>query len=228
MPELRERSPVQLDGRLSFPLVGEIDAADRTIAEVRERIRTAIASRLVPHYTPDGRELMRSVDRSQVSAAVAEYRPVFVAGDVLSAGELVFRPGMTARQAVAAAGGRAPTLPAAVPDLVGLQRRLCRRMARAGDGRGAGLAAEKRSRLDRPARHRRLAAGARSRRDRPHRRPGERPSRGRGPRPRARARLPRRDACASSRRRRRCSSTSWRSSARPRRSTPRPWRRRTR
>lgn len=112
LPEMSQRSTVQIDGSLSLPEVGDIDAAGRPISEIREVIRAALSSKLLVVYLPTGAEVTRVVSRDQVTAAVAEYRPVFVSGDVSLPGERVFRPGMTARQAIAAAGGLATALPA--------------------------------------------------------------------------------------------------------------------
>ena len=44
-------------------------------------------------------------ERDEVAATIVEYRPVFVTGDVTRPGEQAFRPRMTARQALASAGG---------------------------------------------------------------------------------------------------------------------------
>ena len=44
-------------------------------------------------------------ERDEVAATIVEYRPVFVSGDVTRPGEQAFRPHMTARQALASAGG---------------------------------------------------------------------------------------------------------------------------
>ncbi|MCO5965395.1 SLBB domain-containing protein [Sinorhizobium meliloti] len=41
----------------------------------------------------------------EVSVSIAEYRPVYLAGDIEEPGEQTFRPGLTVRQAVAIAGG---------------------------------------------------------------------------------------------------------------------------
>lgn len=105
IPDLTQKATVQLDGSLSLPMVGDVRAAGRTLSEVREAIRTAIASRLVSVYTADGQEHFRTVTRDQVSAWIAEYRPVFVSGEVVRSGEFNYLPGMTVRQAIAAAGG---------------------------------------------------------------------------------------------------------------------------
>ncbi len=113
LPDMTTRAPVQIDGSLSLPVVGVVDAAGSTLSETRDRIQTAIASRLLRIYLPDGSETMRTVDRDQVSASVVEYRPVFVSGDVAQPGQMPFRPGMTVRQVIAAAGGLAPAAPLA-------------------------------------------------------------------------------------------------------------------
>jgi polysaccharide export outer membrane protein len=54
---------------------------------------------------PDGREETRFFERDGISVSIVEYRPVFVAGDVGKPGEIIYRPGMTVRQAIASAGG---------------------------------------------------------------------------------------------------------------------------
>lgn len=121
VPDLSIDAQVQLDGSLSLPMVGEVQAEGRTIGEVREAIRTAVASQLVPVYTSDGQEYLRTVTRAQVSVSITGYQPVVVSGDVARPGELRYRPGLTVRQAIAAAGGQAivsgarPT--ASVPEL---------------------------------------------------------------------------------------------------------------
>ncbi len=105
LPEMTMRAPIQIDGRLNVPGVGVIEAAGATLRETREAVQTAIASQLLPVYLPDGREVMRTVNSSQVTVSVVEYRPIFVTGDVMHPGQLPYRPGMTVRQAIAAAGG---------------------------------------------------------------------------------------------------------------------------
>jgi polysaccharide export outer membrane protein len=111
LPDMNLQAPVQMDGTLSVPLVGALAVTGLTLAEARAEIQTAIASRLLPGFLPDGREVTRSVEREQVSAAILSYRPVFVSGPVVRPGEVSFQPGMTVRQAVAAAGGILQAVP---------------------------------------------------------------------------------------------------------------------
>jgi polysaccharide export outer membrane protein len=54
---------------------------------------------------PDGREQAIVVVPGDVTASVVEYRPIYVTGDVLTPGQLVYRSSMTVRQAVAVSGG---------------------------------------------------------------------------------------------------------------------------
>ncbi len=105
LPEMRSQAAIQIDGSLSLPFVGTLEAAGVTLSRMRGQIQTALASQLIPVYLTDGTEVTRTIERNQVSASVVEYRPIFVSGDVMQPGEFPFRPGMTARQAIAAAGG---------------------------------------------------------------------------------------------------------------------------
>lgn len=108
IPEMTLQAEVQMDGTVSLPQAGEIRVGGRSIADVRDDIRGAISGRVFTEYTSDGREVIRSVEPLQVAVEVSQYRPIYVEGAVVQPGELTFRPGMTVRQAVAAAGGAAP------------------------------------------------------------------------------------------------------------------------
>jgi polysaccharide export outer membrane protein len=55
--------------------------------------------------TPDGREHVIVIDADEVTANVAEYRPIYVDGDVSKPGQYPYRPSTTARQLIAVAGG---------------------------------------------------------------------------------------------------------------------------
>src|SRR5437764_2631960 len=105
VPELRQRAPVQLDGSITFPVVGTFMVEGVGFSEVRGKIQSAVASKIFRIRTPDGRELSRMFDRDEVAATIVEYRPVFINGDVTRPGEQAFHPPMTVRQAMAAAGG---------------------------------------------------------------------------------------------------------------------------
>jgi polysaccharide export outer membrane protein len=105
VPELRSRAAVQLDGNISLPLVGMLPVAGLPLPQIRAQIGAALASKVFRQRTPDGRATAIVIDSSEVTAIVAEYRPVYINGDVSKPGEYPYRPATTARQLVALAGG---------------------------------------------------------------------------------------------------------------------------
>lgn len=105
MPELRQRAPVQLDGTIAIPMLGAVTAAGSTAPELQARIETALAARILRQRLPDGREKMVIIQPGDVTAAIVEYRPIYVTGDVLTPGQHPYRPQMTARHAIALSGG---------------------------------------------------------------------------------------------------------------------------
>lgn len=78
-------------GQVSMPLVGEIPAANRPIAQFRD----AIAKRLSDGYLKNPR----------VTVDILNYRPIYVHGEVKSGGEFPFKSGLRLRDAIALAGG---------------------------------------------------------------------------------------------------------------------------
>jgi polysaccharide export outer membrane protein len=105
VPELRYRAAVQIDGNISLPLVGTLPVAGLPLQQVRTQIGAALASKVFRQRTSDGHETAIVIDADEVTATVAEYRPIYVNGDVSKPGEYPYRPATTARQLVALAGG---------------------------------------------------------------------------------------------------------------------------
>ena len=105
LPELRMRGSVQPDGVVAFPLFGELEVAGLTTAQLREAAQSQFAHKIYRLRTNDGREVPVVIQAEEVSASVVEYGPIYVDGDVTKPGAVAYRPGMTARQAVALAGG---------------------------------------------------------------------------------------------------------------------------
>ncbi len=104
-PELKQRVPVQLDGSISFPMLGNLPIAGLTPSEAQARIQAILATKVFRQRISDGRENEIMIDHDEVTATVVEYRPVYVNGDVSKPGEYSYRPLMTVRQAVALSGG---------------------------------------------------------------------------------------------------------------------------
>ena len=78
-------------GRLSLPLIRDVDAAGLTVRELQD----AIIAKLKPDYLRE----------PQVSAEVLSYRPFYIIGEVQSPGSYPYVNGMTVINAVAVAGG---------------------------------------------------------------------------------------------------------------------------
>jgi polysaccharide export outer membrane protein len=78
-------------GFVSFPLIGDVVASNRTRAE----IQTVIHDRLASGYLLDPR----------VAVEVVDFRNYYVLGEVSKPGEYPYRPNLTLEQAIAAAGG---------------------------------------------------------------------------------------------------------------------------
>ena len=101
VPELHRRVSVQLDGTISFPLIGTFVVSGRTPSDVQLGIQDALAKKAFR----TGRDTAVLIRPEDVTAIVVEYRPVYVNGDVSKPGEYPYRPFMTVHQAVALAGG---------------------------------------------------------------------------------------------------------------------------
>lgn len=80
------------DGGLALPLIGRVDAAGKTVAELQQTVGAAYAR---GGYLLD----------PKVAVEIISYRPFFVLGEVNAPGQYPFIPGMTVRQAIATAKG---------------------------------------------------------------------------------------------------------------------------
>jgi protein involved in polysaccharide export with SLBB domain len=89
--ELTGEFTVGTQGRISYPLVGEVEVAGRT----------------VPEFTNQLSEQLRNgyVRDPIVSVEIAQYRPFYILGEVNRPGAYPYSPGMTVMGAVATAGG---------------------------------------------------------------------------------------------------------------------------
>ncbi|SFI17691.1 polysaccharide biosynthesis/export family protein [Bradyrhizobium sp. Gha] len=105
VPELRHRAPVQMDGTISLPLVGTLPAAGLPLPQIRAKIGAALARKVFRQRTSDGRETVVVIDADEVTTIIAEYKPIYVNGDVSKPGEYPYRPSITVRQLLAVAGG---------------------------------------------------------------------------------------------------------------------------
>src|SRR5215831_6704177 len=91
-PEITRTIPVRPDGKISLPLLNDVQAAGLTAMQLATNIR-------------DG--LTKYLNNPQVTVTVTQInsRRVFVTGEVAKAGALPLLPGMTVLQALASSGG---------------------------------------------------------------------------------------------------------------------------
>jgi polysaccharide export outer membrane protein len=105
IPTLQRRIPIQLDGTVSFPLLGSVIVAGLTPRQAEVKIQSGLATKVYQASNVNGPGGDIVIQADEVSATVVEYRPIYVDGDVSRPGEFAYRPRMTVRQAVALSGG---------------------------------------------------------------------------------------------------------------------------
>jgi len=86
------------EGKLSVPFVGETEALGKTTAEVAKVIGDALQQKFGLTNRPDA------------SVEMAEFRPIFLSGDVQTPGKYPYAPGLNVIKAVSSAGGAHRTL----------------------------------------------------------------------------------------------------------------------
>lgn len=114
IPDFRFRVVVDDEGKASFPLLEPMQVEGMTLDEVRGLLKTQLPTRVYRQRGADGVDNLINILPEEIVVEVAEYPPVYVTGDVATAGRVAFRPGMTAREAIALAGGFDPTRSRAV------------------------------------------------------------------------------------------------------------------
>ncbi|MDX5592608.1 polysaccharide biosynthesis/export family protein [Pseudovibrio sp. SPO723] len=90
-PELSNTYSIDQTGNMSVPLIGTLKAKGQTPAQLANTIEAKLRNGFIRE--PD------------VSVEVAEYRPIFIMGEVRNAGQYAYIAGMTAQNAIATAGG---------------------------------------------------------------------------------------------------------------------------
>ncbi|ALA19981.1 MULTISPECIES: polysaccharide biosynthesis/export family protein [Chelatococcus] len=78
-------------GAVTLPLIGAVPAEDQTLADLQDTLTKRFRSGLLRN--------------PKIVVEILSYRPIFVLGEVRNSGEYKFRPGLSAFEAVALAGG---------------------------------------------------------------------------------------------------------------------------
>ena len=94
------------DGTISFPLVGNIPAAGRSVEQVRAALSSGLASNFAS--PPNVYVSIGALAPAIIGSSVATTQGVFVTGQIAGPGRLDVEPGTTVLQAIAQAGGLTP------------------------------------------------------------------------------------------------------------------------
>lgn len=105
VPDLHETMPIDIEGNVIVPIIGTVRAAGRSLVEVSSEVATLISGSGVPVNSSGMISDFRQVHPSMISLRIKEYRAVYIDGEVRNPGAHDFTPGLTARQAIALAGG---------------------------------------------------------------------------------------------------------------------------
>ncbi|RYD91442.1 MAG: polysaccharide export protein [Sphingomonadales bacterium] len=89
--DLTNEFTVLPNGKLAFPLTGEVDVAGMTTEEIRLMLEQRLGGGMVKN--------------PKVAVNIAEFRPIYILGEVSKPGRYPFEANMTLQRAVAVAGG---------------------------------------------------------------------------------------------------------------------------
>jgi polysaccharide biosynthesis/export protein len=105
IPALKQQAVIGVEGKISLPLIGEVKVGGLTLPRAKAEISQDLANKVYRGSGSGGGEVPYLILPSDVVVTVAQYRPIYIDGDVAKPGAQDFRPGMTVRQAIAVAGG---------------------------------------------------------------------------------------------------------------------------
>ena len=103
--DLSYRAAVQLDGTITIPRLGTISVKGLQPSEIKTKLQVALLGKPIRIRGGDGRTTSFMIAPDEVAAAVVEYRPIYVNGDVAKPGQYAFHPDMSVRQGIAVSGG---------------------------------------------------------------------------------------------------------------------------
>src|SRR5215470_9179274 len=58
MPDLKRRATVNPEGRVTYPLVGEVEVVGSTLPQIRQRLREVLPTKLYQQRSTDGRDIV--------------------------------------------------------------------------------------------------------------------------------------------------------------------------
>lgn len=114
LPSSMVETVVEQDGSLDLIWLGKVMAVGKTTDELLQDVRQMTRGRVVKRYGQDGALNLIQLTEDDVFIELYEHRPVIISGDIANPGEIAFRPGLSARKAIALAGGARNSLLAGV------------------------------------------------------------------------------------------------------------------
>lgn len=105
LPDFRSKSVVDPDGKIVLPMMRPTEVTGLDLEAVLARVKEELSRKLYQQRGLDGRENVSAISPDAITLAIAEYRPIYLNGDITHPGQQTYRPGLTVRQAVALAGG---------------------------------------------------------------------------------------------------------------------------
>jgi polysaccharide export outer membrane protein len=107
-PDLRQRPEIDADGNISLAPTGIMHVRGLLLSEVISNVRHAYANTPLRLRGADGRQNVSQIYPDEVAVRVAEYRPIYIVGDVAKPGPQAYRAPLTVERAIALAGGVDP------------------------------------------------------------------------------------------------------------------------
>ncbi|WP_282119678.1 polysaccharide biosynthesis/export family protein [Ruegeria atlantica] len=96
---------VDVHGDINLNWLGHFKAQGLSSEELEQLVRQDAAGKIVKQYDLQGEIYIIQLDGDEIEIARTGYRPIVLGGDVARTGLIDFRPAITAREAVALAGG---------------------------------------------------------------------------------------------------------------------------
>lgn len=105
LDDLSFDATVDAHGDVNLKWLGEFTAQGLSSDQLEQLVRQDAAGKIVKQYDLNGEIYIIQLDGDEIEIARNGYRPIIIGGDVARTGQIDYRPSITAREAVALAGG---------------------------------------------------------------------------------------------------------------------------
>lgn len=105
LQDLSFEAAIDAHGEVNLQWLGQFQAQGLSTDALEQLVRQDAAGKIVKQYDQNGEIYIIQLDGDEIEIARNGYRPIIIGGDVARTGQIDFRPAITAREAVALAGG---------------------------------------------------------------------------------------------------------------------------